>query len=186
MPRRIELGPLERLAPHARTHPADQAAQIAAWIAEFGFLNPIPVDSRDGLAAGPGRRASRAWASAGGEEVAGLTPETEERPAEAGEAETPLPRAKAVTQPGRPVAHRTAPGRERRWRGPRGDRWLTGPDRAVSGDGGGQTAVAHESGGGQVNVAATPRPDRIRGGWRGEAAGGHFAHRGTGSPRRLH
>ncbi len=58
MARRIELWPLERLVPYARnarTHSTDQVAQIAASIAEFGFVNPILVDSRDGIVAGHGR-----------------------------------------------------------------------------------------------------------------------------------
>jgi DNA modification methylase len=58
MARRIELWPLERLVPYARnarTHSADQVAQIAASIAEFGFVNPILVDSCDGIVAGHGR-----------------------------------------------------------------------------------------------------------------------------------
>lgn len=58
MARRIELWSLERLVPYARnarTHSADQVAQIAASIAEFGFVNPILVDSRDGIVAGHGR-----------------------------------------------------------------------------------------------------------------------------------
>lgn len=52
MARRIELWPLERLVPHtrnARTHSADQVAQIVASIAECGFVNPILVDSRAGI-----------------------------------------------------------------------------------------------------------------------------------------
>ncbi len=58
MARRIELWPVERLVPYARnarTHSAAQVAQIAASIAEFGFLNPILVDSRAGIIAGHGR-----------------------------------------------------------------------------------------------------------------------------------
>ena len=58
MARRIELWPLDRLVPYARnarTHSAEQVAQIAASIAEFGFVNPILVDSRDGIVAGHGR-----------------------------------------------------------------------------------------------------------------------------------
>lgn len=58
MARRIELWPLERLVPYARNarkHSSDQVAQIAASIAEFGFVNPILVDSRDGIVAGHGR-----------------------------------------------------------------------------------------------------------------------------------
>jgi len=58
MARRIELWPLERLAPYQRnprTHSEEQVTQIAASIAEFGFCNPILVDSRDGIIAGHGR-----------------------------------------------------------------------------------------------------------------------------------
>ena len=58
MAKRIELWPLERLVPYARnarTHSAAQVAQIAASIAEFGFTNPILVDSTDGIVAGHGR-----------------------------------------------------------------------------------------------------------------------------------
>jgi DNA modification methylase len=58
MAKRIDLWPLERLVPYARnarTHSAAQVAQIAASIAEFGFTNPILVDSTDGIVAGHGR-----------------------------------------------------------------------------------------------------------------------------------
>jgi len=58
MAKRIELWPLERLKPYdrnARTHSAEQVAQIAASIVEFGFTNPILVDSSDGIIAGHGR-----------------------------------------------------------------------------------------------------------------------------------
>ena len=58
MAKRIELWPVERLVPfarNARTHSATQIAQIAASIAEFGFVNPILVDSADGIVAGHGR-----------------------------------------------------------------------------------------------------------------------------------
>jgi hypothetical protein len=58
MARRIELWPVERLAPYQRnprTHSEEQVTQIAASIAEFGFCNPILVDSRDGIVAGHGR-----------------------------------------------------------------------------------------------------------------------------------
>lgn len=58
MAKRIELWPLERLRPYernARTHSAEQVAQIAASIVEFGFTNPILVDSHDGIIAGHGR-----------------------------------------------------------------------------------------------------------------------------------
>ena len=55
---RIEHWPLDRLVPYdrnARTHSAEQVAQIAASIREFGFTNPILVASDDGIIAGHGR-----------------------------------------------------------------------------------------------------------------------------------
>src|SRR5262245_59370093 len=58
MAQRIELWPLDRLIPYARnarTHSEAQIAQIAASIVEFGFTNPILVDSTDGILAGHGR-----------------------------------------------------------------------------------------------------------------------------------
>jgi DNA modification methylase len=58
MAKRIELWPVERLTPYernARTHSSEQVAQIAASIVEFGFTNPILVDSHDGIIAGHGR-----------------------------------------------------------------------------------------------------------------------------------
>lgn len=58
MAQRIELWPVERLKPYAnnaRTHDADQVTKIAASITEFGFTNPILVDSADGIIAGHGR-----------------------------------------------------------------------------------------------------------------------------------
>jgi len=58
MVQRIELWPLDRLVPYARnarTHSDAQVLQIAASIVEFGFTNPILVDSRDGIVAGHGR-----------------------------------------------------------------------------------------------------------------------------------
>jgi ParB-like chromosome segregation protein Spo0J len=54
----IELWPLDRLIPFARnprTHSDAQVAQIAASIAEFGFNNPILVDTKAGIIAGHGR-----------------------------------------------------------------------------------------------------------------------------------
>ena len=48
----------ERLRPYERnprTHSADQVAQIAASMVEFGFTNPILVDETDGILAGHGR-----------------------------------------------------------------------------------------------------------------------------------
>jgi hypothetical protein len=58
MAKRIELWPVDRLRPYernARTHSAEQVAQIAASIVEFGFTNPVLVDSSDGIIAGHGR-----------------------------------------------------------------------------------------------------------------------------------
>ncbi len=58
MARNIEIWQLERLVPYARnarTHSPDQVAQIAASIVEFGFINPILVDSKAGIIAGHGR-----------------------------------------------------------------------------------------------------------------------------------
>lgn len=55
---RIQLWPAERLQPYAknaRTHSDEQVDQIAASIREFGFTNPILVDSADGIIAGHGR-----------------------------------------------------------------------------------------------------------------------------------
>lgn len=55
---RIEVWPVERLKPYAnnaRTHSPEQVTKIAASITEFGFTNPILVDSSDGIIAGHGR-----------------------------------------------------------------------------------------------------------------------------------
>lgn len=57
----LELWPIERLVPYernARTHSAEQIAQIAASIQEFGFTNPILVAGDDGVIAGHGRLAA--------------------------------------------------------------------------------------------------------------------------------
>src|ERR1700691_4254758 len=54
----IEMWLIERLIPWAknpRTHSDAQIAQIAASIAEFGFNNPILVDTKAGIIAGHGR-----------------------------------------------------------------------------------------------------------------------------------
>src|ERR1700694_5591254 len=59
----IEHWPLDRCVPYIRnprTHSEAQIAQIAASIVEFGFLNPILVDTSAGIIAGHGRlRAAR-------------------------------------------------------------------------------------------------------------------------------
>src|ERR1700724_21233 len=55
---RIELWPIHQLIPlvrNPRPHSATQVAQIAASIAEFGFNNPILVDTKAGIIAGHGR-----------------------------------------------------------------------------------------------------------------------------------
>jgi ParB-like chromosome segregation protein Spo0J len=54
----MEHWPLSRLVPYAknpRTHSDAQVAQIAGSIAEFGFTNPILVDTNAGIIAGHGR-----------------------------------------------------------------------------------------------------------------------------------
>ena len=58
MAQRIEHWPISRLVPYAknaRTHSDEQIMQIAASIAEFGFTNPILVDTNAGIIAGHGR-----------------------------------------------------------------------------------------------------------------------------------
>ena len=58
MAQRIALWATDRLVPYsrnARTHSDEQIAAIAASIAEFGFLNPILVDTGAGIIAGHGR-----------------------------------------------------------------------------------------------------------------------------------
>lgn len=54
----IEMISVDRLIPYvrnARTHSADQVAQIAASIAEFGFTNPVLVGEDNVIVAGHGR-----------------------------------------------------------------------------------------------------------------------------------
>lgn len=54
----IESRPVERLIPYvrnARTHSEDQITQIAASIAEFGFVNPVLIGADDVIVAGHGR-----------------------------------------------------------------------------------------------------------------------------------
>jgi hypothetical protein len=54
----IETRPVDRLIPYvrnARTHSEDQIAQIAASIAEFGFVNPVLIGADDVIVAGHGR-----------------------------------------------------------------------------------------------------------------------------------
>jgi ParB-like chromosome segregation protein Spo0J len=54
----IETWPVDRLIPYirnARTHSDEQVAQIAASIAEFGFVNPVLIGADDVVIAGHGR-----------------------------------------------------------------------------------------------------------------------------------
>lgn len=54
----IETRLIDRLIPYvrnARTHSEDQVAQIAASIAEFGFVNPVLIGADDVIIAGHGR-----------------------------------------------------------------------------------------------------------------------------------
>jgi DNA modification methylase len=58
MARRIELWSIDKLKPYdrnSRTHSAEQVEQIASSMIEFGFTQPILVDSADGIIAGHGR-----------------------------------------------------------------------------------------------------------------------------------
>jgi hypothetical protein len=58
MAKHIEMWLVDKLIPWARnprTHSDAQVAQIAASIAEFGFNNPILVDTKEGIIAGHGR-----------------------------------------------------------------------------------------------------------------------------------
>jgi DNA modification methylase len=58
MAKHIEMWLVDKLIPWARnprTHSEAQVAQIAASIAEFGFNNPILVDTKAGIIAGHGR-----------------------------------------------------------------------------------------------------------------------------------
>jgi DNA modification methylase len=58
MASKIEMWPTERLRPYdknPRTHSPQQVDQIAASILEFGFNNPVLVDSNQGIIAGHGR-----------------------------------------------------------------------------------------------------------------------------------
>src|ERR1700722_7770739 len=58
MAKHIQMGLVDRLIPWARnprTHSEAQIVQIAASIAEFGFNNPILVDTKAGIIAGHGR-----------------------------------------------------------------------------------------------------------------------------------
>jgi DNA modification methylase len=51
----IEIGRLIPYARNSRTHSDEQVTQIAASIKEFGFTNPVLIDSDGGIIAGHGR-----------------------------------------------------------------------------------------------------------------------------------
>jgi ParB-like chromosome segregation protein Spo0J len=54
----LEHLPVDALVPYARntrTHSAEQIAQLAAAIREFGFTNPVLIDGEGGIIAGHGR-----------------------------------------------------------------------------------------------------------------------------------
>ncbi len=57
-PTRLEHWPIDRLRPYdknPRTHSPEQIAKLVASLREFGFTNPVLVDSQDGIIAGHGR-----------------------------------------------------------------------------------------------------------------------------------
>ena len=61
MANQIVMTPINDLLPYeknARVHTDEQINQIAASIVEFGFTNPILVDSKQGVIAGHGRLAA--------------------------------------------------------------------------------------------------------------------------------
>ncbi len=58
LPRRFEHWHVDRLRPYdknPRTHSEEQIRKLVASLREFGFTNPILVDSKDGIVAGHGR-----------------------------------------------------------------------------------------------------------------------------------
>jgi ParB-like chromosome segregation protein Spo0J len=58
LPTQIELRSVRALLPHARnsrTHSDEQVAQVAGSIREFGWTNPILIDSEDVVIAGHAR-----------------------------------------------------------------------------------------------------------------------------------
>ena len=55
---KVEMMGIDKLIPYARnsrTHSDEQVAQVAASIREFGFTNPVLIDSKDSIIAGHGR-----------------------------------------------------------------------------------------------------------------------------------
>ena len=58
MPEKILMVPIDELVPYAcnaRTHSDNQIAQLRASIREFGFINPMLIDSHKNIIAGRGR-----------------------------------------------------------------------------------------------------------------------------------
>ena len=53
--KKLSVADLVPYARNSRTHSPQQVDKIAASIREFGFLNPIIVDGRNGIVAGHGR-----------------------------------------------------------------------------------------------------------------------------------
>lgn len=51
----VKVANLVPYARNSRTHSAEQVAQIAASIREFGFTNPLLIDEQGGIIAGHGR-----------------------------------------------------------------------------------------------------------------------------------
>jgi ParB-like chromosome segregation protein Spo0J len=55
MAQRVELWPLDKVIPYTRNPRTHSDVQVAASIAEFGFDNPILVDTKAGTTVGHGR-----------------------------------------------------------------------------------------------------------------------------------
>lgn len=57
-PRWMDIGDIKEYPDNPRTHSAEQIEKIAASIMEFGFVNPIIIDSDNMIIAGHGRLAA--------------------------------------------------------------------------------------------------------------------------------
>lgn len=51
----VEISKLKPYENNARTHSEEQVEKIAKSINEFGFINPVLIDSEYGIIAGHGR-----------------------------------------------------------------------------------------------------------------------------------
>lgn len=51
----VEINKLKPYENNARTHSKEQVEKIAKSINEFGFINPVLIDSEYGIIAGHGR-----------------------------------------------------------------------------------------------------------------------------------